>query len=84
MFEHDFIDDRLWTIYREACARDFYSPRCQYFQYELEMDEDQVNPYSNLNIKFRCLRSLQISKISTNNSYDVSSKKIQQKEFIKK
>lgn len=46
MNEHDFIDDRLWTIYQSSCHRDFNSPRCRYFQYELEMDEDQVNPHS--------------------------------------
>ena len=48
MYEHDFIDDRLWRIYRESCRIDFTSPRCMYFQYELELDEDNVNPYSKL------------------------------------
>lgn len=33
MWEHDFIDDRLWGIYRESCRKDFHSPRCRYFQY---------------------------------------------------
>lgn len=46
MWEHDFIDDRLWSIYRESCRKDFNSPRCKYFQYELQLDEQQVNPYS--------------------------------------
>lgn len=46
MYEHDFIDDRLWRIYRESCRIDFTSPRCLYFQYELELDEDNVNPYN--------------------------------------
>lgn len=47
MWEHDFIDDRLWGIYRDSCRKDFASPRCKYFQYELELDQQQVNPYSN-------------------------------------
>jgi hypothetical protein len=46
MLEHDFVDDRLWGIYKQSCAKDFNSPRCRYFQYELEMDQQQVNPYS--------------------------------------
>lgn len=46
MWEHDFIDDRLWGIYRESCRKDFESPRCKYFQYELDLDQQQLNPYS--------------------------------------
>lgn len=46
MIEHDFVDDRLQGIYRDACAKDFNSPRCKYFQYELELDEANVNPYN--------------------------------------
>lgn len=53
--EHDFIDDRLWTIYQSSCARDFNAPRCKYFQYELEMDEDYVNPYSTFYFIPRCI-----------------------------
>lgn len=49
MYEHDFIDERLWSIYRTSCAVDFESPRCKYFQLELERyDEAAVNPYCNL------------------------------------
>ncbi len=55
MYEHDFIDDRLWRIYRESCRIDFTSPRCLYFQYELELDEDNVNPYSKNHFYSRCL-----------------------------
>ena len=46
MIEHDFVDDRLQGIYKDACLRDFDSPRCNYFQYELKLDKDNVNPYS--------------------------------------
>lgn len=35
MYEHDFLDDRLFGIYRSSCLKDFNSPRCQYFQMEL-------------------------------------------------
>lgn len=48
MWEHDFIDDRQWTIYQESCKKDFHSPRCQYFQYELALDQSDVNPYSTI------------------------------------
>lgn len=39
MIEHDFVDDRLNTIYRSSCMKDFNSPRCKYFRMELELDE---------------------------------------------
>ena len=48
MYEHDFVDQRLWSIYRHSCMRDFSSPRCKYFQLELDKyDEANINPYSN-------------------------------------
>lgn len=48
MWEHDFIDDRQWTIYLDSCKKDFHSPRCKYFQYELGLDQRDVNPYSTI------------------------------------
>lgn len=36
LYGHDFIDDRLWTIYQSSCMKDFDSPRCQYFQTEID------------------------------------------------
>lgn len=47
MYEHDFVNQRLWSIYRHSCLKDFNSPRCRYVQMELdEYDEDAINPYS--------------------------------------
>ncbi len=53
MMEHDFVDERLWGIYKQSCAKDFESPRCKYFLYELDMDSQDVNPYSKYFLNFQ-------------------------------
>jgi len=46
MIDHDFISERLLSIYHSACQQDFFSPRCQYFNYEFDLLKSNLNKHS--------------------------------------
>lgn len=46
MVEHDFISERLINVYKEACSKDFYGPRCRFFRYEFDLLRSYINHYS--------------------------------------
>ena len=49
MADHALISDRLETIYRHACYKDFDSPRCMFFRYEFDIMLSYIDQYSKNN-----------------------------------
>lgn len=48
MIDHSAVSERLETIYRQACFKDFESPRCLFFRYEFDTVLSYLNPYSSV------------------------------------
>lgn len=47
LIDHDFLSERMVSIYHSACDTDFYSPRCEYFKYEFALMKQNLNRYGN-------------------------------------
>ncbi len=55
MIDHDFISERLLSVYHAACMTDFFSPRCEYFKYEFGLLRASLNHYGILCVMCRCV-----------------------------
>jgi hypothetical protein len=48
MIDHSAVSERLESIYKQACFKDFDSPRCLFFRYEFDIVIAYLNQYSNV------------------------------------
>lgn len=46
LYDHDFINPHLMDIYRQACLKDYNSPRCRFFNFEFYEIRSRLNPYN--------------------------------------
>lgn len=52
LIDHDFLSERLVSVYHSACDIDFFSPRCEYFKYEFQLMKESLNVYGIFNMIF--------------------------------
>ena len=58
MINHNFVDPETIQYWKSSCQTDPNSAGCRFFKMRFAEDVDEINPYSNTYVYFRCLWKL--------------------------